>query len=218
MGHDPELLRCPPLPRREGTAAVHIGHWEPHTERGILALRAAGVDVEVRGYNWFKARDRSLRQARFLPHEEYAATIAASRIGLCFLSRWNRNESTGRSFDIPAIGTFMLAERTGEHEFIYGDGVLAALFSTTAELVEKARHYLAHPDEREAVAAAGHARVRETGYSWTDHMRREWPLVERLLGDPTAAPSPADEAPFWPGFRLGVEPPEKPPRRAAREA
>jgi spore maturation protein CgeB len=218
MGHDPVLLDLRPTPRRDAAAVVYVGHWEPHTEQALLALRAAGIEVGVWGYNWFKARDRSLRQARFLPHADYAATMAGSRIALGFLSRWNRNDSTGRSFEIPALGAFLLAERTPEHEFVYGDGAGAALFSTPAELVAKARHYLAHPDERGAVAAAGHARLKAVGYSWTDHMRREWPLVERLLADPAAALTAADDAPFWPGFRAGAPPPAEAPLRAAREA
>lgn len=218
MGHDPVLLALRPTPRRGAAAVVYVGHWEPHTERGLLALRAAGVEVGVWGSNWHKARDRSLRQARFLPHAEYAATIAGSRIALGFLSRWNRNDSTGRSFEVPALGAFLLAERTAEHEFVYGDGTGAALFSTPAELVEKARHYLAHPEERAAVAAAGHARLKAAGYSWADHMRREWALVERALGDPAAASTAADDAPFWSGFRGGAPAPDPASRRAAREA
>jgi spore maturation protein CgeB len=217
MGHDPALLDLRPTPRRDTAAVVYVGHWEPHTEQGLLALRAAGIEVGVWGYNWFKARDRALRQARFLPHAAYTATLAGSTIALGFLSRWNRNDSTMRSFEIPALGLFLLAERTPEHEFLYGDGAAAALFSTPAELVEKARHYLAHPDEREAVAAAGHARVKAAGYSWTDHMRREWPLVERVLADPAAALTAADDAPFWPGFRGGAPPPD-PARRTTPEA
>ena len=218
MGHDPALLDLRPTPRRGAVAVVYVGHWEPHTEQGLVALRAAGIEVGVWGYNWHKARDRSLRQAGFLPHAEYAATIAGSRIALGFLSRWNRNESTGRSFEVPALGAFLLAERTAEHEFVYGDGTGAALFSTPAELVERARHYLAHPDERAAVAEAGHARLKAAGYSWADHMRREWALVERAVGDPAAASTAADDAPFWSGFRGGAPAPNPVSRRAAREA
>src|SRR6185295_11089147 len=118
MGHDPALLGFRAAPPREAAPVVYVGHWEPHTEDGLLALRAAGIDVRVWGYNWWKARDRALRGAGFLPHADYPATLAASRIALGFLSRWNRNESTGRTFDIPALGAFLLAERTAEHEFL----------------------------------------------------------------------------------------------------
>ena len=218
MGHDPALLDFRPAPPRDAAAVVYVGHWEPHTERALLALRGAGIEVRVWGYNWWKARDPALRGAGFLSQPEYAATVASSRIALGFLSRWNRNDSTGRSFEIPALGAFLLAERTAEHEFLYGDGAGAALFRAPAELVEKARHYLARPDERDAVAAAGHARIRAGGYSWTDHMRREWPLVERVLADPAVAWTAADDAPFWPGFRGGAPAPESASRTAAREA
>ena len=102
----------------------------------------AGLDVRVWGHNWGKARQAELRAVKPLPQGEYAAEIARARMALCSLSRWNRNESTGRSFEIPAIGTMMLAERTPEHDFIYGDGRGAVLFSAADELVRKARYYL----------------------------------------------------------------------------
>lgn len=218
MGHDPRLLAPRLVPRREGAAVVYVGHWEPHIEEGILALRDAGIEVGSWGYNWHRARDRALRRATVLPAGDYAPTIAGSAIALGFLSRWNRNESTGRSFEIPALGRFLLAQRTAEHEYIYGEGREAVFFSTPAELVEKARHHLAHPEEREAVAAAGHARVKAVGYSWTDHVRREWPMVERLLAHPGSALTAADDAPFWPGFRAGSPPPADGRLRATAEA
>jgi spore maturation protein CgeB len=115
-------------------------------------------------------------------------TLASSKLALCSLSRWNRNESTGRSFEIPAIGTGLLAEYTEEHQYLYGDGVGAALFRDRQELVEKARYYLSHTAERQTLAANGHRRTQELGLSWADHIRREWRIVERWLttGDANA--------------------------------
>jgi spore maturation protein CgeB len=206
MGYE-STLHAPPagVDGRQGSqpSIVFVGHWEPHTEGYIIALQRAGLPVRVRGMLWSKARNPALRSAKPVPHERYVDTIASADIALCFLSRRNRNESTGRSFEIPAIGTFMLAERTAEHEFLYGDGKGAALFSTEEELVAKARYYLDHPKERRAIAAAGHARCLELGLSWADHMRREWPIVERLLNCGSGSFTAEDDRPFWPGFRQG---------------
>lgn len=185
---------------------VFVGTWRPQTEEYLVALWNAGIDLQVWGNGWRKAHHEELRTVKPLPHADYARKITSAKIALCSVSRWNRNESTGRSFEIPAIGTFMLAEHTPEHEFIYGDGVGVGLFRTTAELVEKARYYLENPSERKAIAREGHARSLEPGYSWAGHMRREWPIVERLLKDPTSTASPVEDEPFWPGFRRGTLP------------
>lgn len=204
MGYDSDFYCPPSLDSFEILSeAVFVGHWQPHTERYIMALLNSGVHVQVWGYNWWKAKVHALRATKHLPYTDYARTIGRAKIALCFLSRRNRNESTGRSFEIPAIGTFMLAERTAEHEFLYGDGVGAALFSSEKELVDKACYYLKHSEKRQAIAATGHARCQVLGLSWADHIRREWPIQIRMLNDGEFTFRPEDDNPFWKGFRQG---------------
>lgn len=207
MGCDQDI-HTPPVDigrdRQPRQSVVFVGHWEPHTEMYINALRRAGLPVRVWGYGWGKAHNAALRAVTVLPgDEEYVATIAAADIALCFLSRRNRNESTGRSFEIPAIGTFMLAERTAEHEFLYGDGMGAVLFSDEEEMIAKARYYLAHAEERQTIATVAYARCQALGLSWAQHMQREWPIVERLVTGGRRILEPEDDQPFWAGFRQG---------------
>ncbi len=187
---------------------VFIGHWEPHTEDYVMALRNAGIDVRVWGHNWWKAHNKALQKIKPLPHDDYSPTIARAKIALCTISHWNRNESTGRTFEIPAIGTMILAEYTPEHEFIYGNGNGAVLFSNPIELVEKARYYLNNQGARKKISAAGHTISKNPGHSWTDHMRREWPIVERSLMQPEPMQVSNEDAPFWQGFRDGAASPE----------
>lgn len=205
MGYDQDLHRPPQLSfgNDSKTDVVFVGHWEPHTESYIAALRDSGVFVEVWGGYWRRAKDRSLRIVKVLEQEEYVKKIASAKMALCSLSRQNRNESTGRSFEIPAIGTFLLAERTLEHEYLFGDGSGAALFSSDMELVEKARHYLAQEEARRAIATQGHERCLGLGLSWGDHVRREWPLMCNLLCFGTVPADCDPDSPFWKGFRHG---------------
>ncbi len=206
MGHDSTHHR-PPAPTDSPhvgrSGIVFAGHWERNTEEHIQALIDAGLPVKVGGNRWEHSRLGALRAVRFVPEDDYVATIARAEIALCILSRNNRNESTGRTFEIPAIGTFMLAERTPEHVYLFGEGVYAALFSGHEELVAKAKHYLMASDERRTIAAAGYARSQELGLSWEAHMAREWPIIDRLLTGRTDTVTPADDAPFWDGFRRG---------------
>jgi hypothetical protein len=117
------------------------------------------------------------------------------------------SESASRSFEIPAIGAFMLAQRTAEHEYLYGDGVGAALFSDCEELVTKANYYLAHKDERLRIADTGHGLCERIGLSWQEHMAREWPLVDQVLHSGLDVLNRQDsDVPFWSGFRNGSLP------------
>jgi len=204
MGYDQDCLTPTggaESPKRNDEQLIFVGHWEAHSEAYIRALQDAGVRVEVWGPLWEKARTPELRRVRRLPQPEYHPKLAEAGIALCFLSRMNRNESTGRSFEIPAAGALLLAERTPEHEFLYGDGAGAALFSNAEELVAKARYYLSHASERIQIAAAGQSRLLRLGLSWRDHVCREWKILEKILSG--GALGAEDDAPFWPGFRQG---------------
>jgi len=181
------------------------GHWEPDTEKYIIALEEAGLSVQLKGYNWWKASNPHFRQVHPATHNEFFQSMISAQIGLCILSKKNRNDSAGRSFEIPALGTFLLAVRTGEHSFLYGEGEGAALFSSEDELVEKARYYLANVEERQCVAAEGHRRCLTLGLSWEEHIQREWRIVERMLFKMEPSLTVEDDAPFWQGFRQGKD-------------
>jgi len=186
-----------------GYSMIFVGHWEPHTEGFVNALMEAGHSVLLYGGGWQKAKNYAMRSTRPLPGKDYVEAIASASIALCFLSEEERNESTGRSYEIPGIGTFMLAQYTDEHEYIFGDGVGAGLFSNQNELVEKAGYYLKHISERRLIADKGRSRCQELGLSWQEHMQREWPIVRRVLDQGIDTLTDADDLPFWQGFRRG---------------
>jgi spore maturation protein CgeB len=80
------------------------------------------------------------------------------------------DETTTRSFEIPACGGFMLHERTPELLEFYEEGKEVAAFGSVEELASKIDHYLAHPEERHAIARAGYARC-VPAYSYDDRMK-----------------------------------------------
>ena len=46
--------------------------------------------------------------------------------------------------------------------------------------MKKAKYYLEHPGEREAIARRGHERCVASGYSWDGIMAKDWPKVREL--------------------------------------
>ena len=177
FAYDP-LLHLPPvwLPDEEKQFAsdvIFIGHWEPTTERIIAHLRGAGIRVCVRGPGWHKAKSLTDRMG-ILPvfGEDYAKLIAGAKIGLGILSKWNKNQSMSRTFEIPAIGCFLLAERTDEHCSYFEEGKEAEYFSSFEELVEKSRFYLDNERRRKEVAFAGRQRCLHSGYRHEDRMQK----------------------------------------------
>jgi spore maturation protein CgeB len=65
----------------------------------------------------------------------------------------------GRNFEIPGCGGFLLTGPAEELDRYYEPGREIAVFSSLRELVDGVRHYLAHDDERRAIADAGYART-----------------------------------------------------------
>jgi len=72
----------------------------------------------------------------------------------------------GRNFEVPGCGGFLLTGRAENLEDYYADGKEVVIFGNDAELIEKARYYLAHEAERAAIAEAGWRRtLREHTYA-----------------------------------------------------
>lgn len=164
---------------------LFVGHYEPRTEAGIMALIDQGIPVKVYGAGWNRARadDRLRDHVNFktLDNEEYVYALKSTKIGLCFVSELNGNQTAGRSFEIPACGTFLLAMRTRQHMDCYAEGKEAEFFGSHQELVQKARFYLEHVDQRKEIAHRGYQRCVGSDYSWARYMRDDWDKVMKAM-------------------------------------
>ena len=149
---------------------------QPHGNRRevIAAVQAAGIDVRCFGNGWEGGR---------LSHEEMVRTFSTSRVNLNLANSSTPNPTLrmrlgayargrrpdtaerpsqikGRTFEVPGSGGFLLTDRVAHLERYFDIDREIAVFSSTDELIEQARHWLAHPDERAAIADAGYRRVR----------------------------------------------------------
>ncbi len=70
-----------------------------------------------------------------------------------------------------------------QHLDCYEEGKEAEFFGDHEELVRKARYYLEHPEEREAIARRGLERCRTSAYSWDALMAKDWLKVKQLYAD-----------------------------------
>jgi spore maturation protein CgeB len=91
--------------------------------------------------------------AGFLPEERRLEIYGRTRIGPNF------HNSTGpvnfRTYVLPANGVLLLCDNKRHLGLIFEDGREAVGFDSIEEAVDLTRHYLAHDDERRAIAAAG---------------------------------------------------------------
>jgi spore maturation protein CgeB len=152
--------------RRYGCDASFVGTWSPLKEETLLKLVTLrpSLDLRIRGNSWERCRSRTL--GRFVRGPAFKGTayvraIAATRInlGLLGVTREARDETTTRTYEIPACRAFMLHERTRELGELFEVDKEVATFGDTRELAEQLDYYLSHPEERHALAAAGYRRA-----------------------------------------------------------
>jgi spore maturation protein CgeB len=176
-----------------------LGGWEPRRERLLHAVLAAGVDVKIWGGYWEFLRDGRwtprrhiiLRQLagrdRFRFHcdellshahqggevyaDDYARALTGSRIGIGFLRRACPDQHTTRTFEIPACGSLLLADRTEEHQQFFEEGKEAEFFASCEELLDKAKFYCGNESARKCVADRGYKRCKEGGYAYVCRLR-----------------------------------------------
>jgi hypothetical protein len=123
----------------------------------------------------------------FAMGRDFRLALGGAKISINLVRRANRDGHVMRTFEIPACGSFMLAERTQEHLELYEEGKEAGYFGSPEELVEKVRHYLAHGSERERIAGAAHRRVTSGGHTYKDRLQQMLRIADRSVPLFTAA-------------------------------
>lgn len=171
---------------RFGADVVFVGIWGRERADMLEALvrNSPPYRLSVWGARWdcvsLHSPLRPYLKLRTVTGQEMGKVYASSKIALSFLTPPDLH--TARTFEIPAFGAFMLAQRTQEQLRFFQEGVEAAYFDDVEELREKIEYYLAHEDEREAIAKAGYEKVTKEGHSYVDRMRRVLEVYQEMAG------------------------------------
>jgi len=128
-----------------------VGAAHGNRARRVEWLRLQGVEVVCHGHGWAGGAVESNR----IP-----AMMRDSAISLNFANARGDNQLKARTFEVPGAGGFLLTERVQGLERVYDVGREIAVFENDADLVRKVRHFVNHPDERDAIAMAGFERTR----------------------------------------------------------
>lgn len=181
-------------------AAGFLGGWEPRRERLLHAVATSGANLKIWGGYWDFLRDGKwtprrhviLRQLAGNDHDwrihrddvlvrawqgnevyddDYACALTGARIGLGFLRKVVPDQHTTRTFEIPACGSMLLADRTDEHREFFEEGREAEFFASTDELLDKLAYYTTHDEARRTMAEAGRRRCIDGGYDYLSRLR-----------------------------------------------
>lgn len=177
-GFDPEVHRSIQI-----STAVHqhydcdvsfVGCWSPKKERLVEALIAGLPHVQLRlwGPGWNRAAGaRRFWTGRGAYGDELAMIYQCSKINLGLLSEQAADTTSGdqttvRTWQIPASGGFLLHEATAELAQFLEPGKEVATFENAMDLPGLVKQYLAEPETRARITAAGHQRCVRGQYTY----------------------------------------------------
>jgi spore maturation protein CgeB len=130
--------------------ATFIGTANRDRRELVARLYSRGVEVACFGYGW---------PAGPLSSDEIPRIMRESEISINFAASKGENQIKARTFEVPGAGGFLLTGPAQGLERFFAPGVEIAVYQSFDDLVDRIQFYLSHPDERDRLARAGHARV-----------------------------------------------------------
>jgi spore maturation protein CgeB len=213
LGFCDEVHRPMPSDNPRWTCAVgFLGGWEPRRERLLHAIAASGMDVKIWGGNWDFLSDGRWTPRRYIVlqqlaggdrfrirrdgviarsyqggeiyADDYARVLTGTKIGLGLLRKVCPDQHTTRTFEIPACGSLLLADRTEEHQEFFEEGIEAEFFADRDELLDKAKFYCNNESSRERIAKAGYIRCISAKYAYVHRLDATLRLVHKNVEVP----------------------------------
>jgi len=186
FGYEERLQYPEPLTDAEaeqlGSDVLFVGGADRDRLPFVASLVATGLRVALYGDYWERFPETRLHSRGHVDPAILRKATRAARVAICLVRRANRDGHVMRSFEIPAIGTCMLAEDTPEHHEIFGeDGAAVLYFQSRAQMIEKLRWLLAHEDERQRLAAAAHRLILGGRHTYRDRLVAILRLDEREM-------------------------------------
>ncbi|MEQ8711223.1 MAG: glycosyltransferase [Rhodospirillales bacterium] len=165
-----------------GSDISFVGTWEHPRAETVRRLAEAGLSVRIWGNGWERmANPPASLDIAYTPvyGDDYRRVICASKINLCFLRRGNRDLQTCRSFEIPAIGGFMIHEFSVEMSKILPPSQGAVYFDNETDLPGLCRFWLDHTEKRKMIAETGRSELQKAGHEHEDRLRE---ILEAAVG------------------------------------
>lgn len=154
-------------------------------DRGLyfeaLIKAIPGLRLSLYGGYWNRHPILKAYHRGFALGRDYRLALGGAKIALNFVRKANRDGHVMRTFEIPACGAFMLAERTEEHLELLSEGAEVEYFATVEECVEKVRYYLGRETDRRRIAEVGYLKVTQGAHTYKDRLAQILGIVETAV-------------------------------------
>lgn len=176
------LERMPSAASRSG--AVFVGSLHPVRHRGGSAVLAYAVErapIALYGTGAEEWPPGSAVAARYRGEawglDMYAVFARAAISVNRHIDAAGRYANNMRLFESTGAGALLVTDAKDNLHELFEAGVEVVTYETADELVEQVRHYLAHEDDRAAIAAAGQRRTMRD-HTWAVRMRELAAILE----------------------------------------
>jgi spore maturation protein CgeB len=152
---------------------VFVGGADSDRHPYIVELIREGYNVGLYGGYWNRFTDTKKICAGHLGPREMRKAVSSSKVALCLVRHANKDETSMRSFEVPAIGACMLTEDTRGHREIFGeDNDNVIYFRDKEEMVEKLRYLMNNPQERQRLSRNVHELISTGKHTYTDRLKK----------------------------------------------
>jgi spore maturation protein CgeB len=146
-------------------ALSFVGSYSRHREAWLRRL--LDFDLHIWGGGWDRARPavRSHVRGGVQGGADFARLVRDAAVSLNILRPWNVPGHNMRTFEILGCGGLQLSTASSEVADLFEPAKELLVFRTVEDMRELVSWALEHPDERRAIAKAGHDRVAAETYS-----------------------------------------------------
>lgn len=142
-----------------------IGSAYGNRRRWIAELKKRGIEVECFGYGWPNGPVKAEEIPHILRHSVLSLNFGDSGLHLGRYGLYRSRQIKARVFEVPGAGGCLVTESAPYLANYYVSEREIVTFKGLDDLVQRTSYLLSHPEERDAIARAGHERtVREHTY------------------------------------------------------
>ena len=148
-----------------------IGHHEPEYEKYVSEVIETDTKFFLGGPGWYSSKiSKSNISFNNFNEKIYPKIINSSLAGLGLYSKWNRNISSGRIFEIPACKTALIVKRNHFIKSLYQEDSEAIFFDNPSELSSKIKSLVDNKKILIEIAENGYRRCLNNKCTWDNRI------------------------------------------------
>jgi spore maturation protein CgeB len=162
--------------RTHCTDISFVGLFDRHRERYLQALSTFNLGLWCWNIGDFETPLMKFQKG-VVHGVDMIKTIKSSKIALNIHREFEKSGGNYRLFEIPACGVMQIVDEKADIGKYFEIGKEIVTFSDEDDLRIKVSYFIEHPQEREAIARAGHDRVRKD-HTLIDRMKRMLEIIQ----------------------------------------